>query len=230
MGLKFCIMRKSGGTAFLAGAFVGLLLPLFAAAQEAQVGSGSSTPAKMPEVKESESVKAAATQDKHDDSKPQPNADSAEKYSAGVDEVLKMMQAGVTTDVIKTYIENAPIAYTLSANDIIALKGHAVPDELTTAMVKRGAALRALLNQARAPNAVPPTFSIHNNRPYNVFGPESYDYFQYYYLYPRTLADANQRFFAPSSSFSSFAPYGYGYGYYGPMPFQPLPPSAFQRQ
>src|SRR5262249_6702125 len=134
--------------------------------------------------------------------------------------ILKMVKAGVSTEVIKAYIESSPIAYRLTATEIMALKEEAVPDELTTAMLKRGAALRTQASQAKNPDAG-------GNRRYYALDPEGYDYFQYYYLYPRTLAAANQRLFSTGAPFSGAAPYGYGY--YGPLPFAPLPPSAFWR-
>ncbi len=135
-----------------------------------------------------------------------------------------MLQAGVSTDIIKAYIENSPVAYDLSAADLIALKQQAVPDALTMAMMKRGAALRMQAQQAATLAASRRADSRTNRRSYGL-DPESYDYFQYYYLYPRTLAAANQRFYSTGTSSPGFAPYGNGF--YGPPVFWPLPPSAF---
>ena len=107
-----------------------------------------------------------------------------------------------------------------------ALKEQAFPDELTLAMMKRGAALRMQARQALA-SATAPASAGGSNRRYYRLDPESYDYFQYYYLYPRTLAAANQRFFSANGLAPGFGPYAYGY--YGPPPFWPLPPSALGR-
>jgi hypothetical protein len=147
------------------------------------------------------------------------------KHSPGVDDVFQMIQASVSTEVIKTYIENSPTRYSLTPGEIVALKKQGVPDELTSAMLKRGAMLAAQsARQSQAGTLVlPPPGGI---RPYGGLDPESYDYFQYYYLYPRTLAAANQRFFTPYPGMQGFG--AYPYGYYGPMPFNPLPPSAFR--
>jgi hypothetical protein len=101
----------------------------------------------------------------------------------------------------------------------------AVPDELTRAMVERGATLRTQVVQSSNLYGLPPVYSGGNRR-YGIFDPEGYDYFQYYYLYPRTLAYANQRLYAPYGSSFGFAPYAYGF--YGPRPFHPLSPSAFR--
>jgi hypothetical protein len=205
---------------------VGALLLWGAPVQGAQGDQTSSAASTTPELKQSESARPFAAPGKHEDGKAQRAPSDAEKHAAGVDEVVQMVQAGVSTEVIKTYIENSPIAYSLSATDIIALKNHAVPDDLTMAMVKRGATLKRLVSQLNSLNAMPARYSASNRR-YGSLDPESYDYFQYYYLYPRTLAMANQRLFTPYPSFPRFAPYPYGY--YGPMPFNPLPPSALMR-
>jgi len=149
---------------------------------------------------------------------------AATKYSVGIDEILKMAQAGISKEVIKTYIENSPIPYNLSASDLIELKERGVTDDLTTALMKRGAVVRAQANQAAAPGSTEPRASASGaslgpDRRGHL-DPEGYDYFWYYYLYPRTLASANQRFY------SSDAPldfYPYAYGYYQPAPFRPLP-------
>jgi hypothetical protein len=142
-------------------------------------------------------------------------------FSPGINDILKMVQAGISKEVLKSYIDNAPIAYHLTAADIIALKEHSVPDDLTMALVKRGAELRAHANPTPNRNSRSPAYSSSQH-----FDPEGYDYFSYYYLYPRTLASANQRLYSSSALFSDFSPYFYGY--YQPLPFRPLPPGAFR--
>ena len=129
-----------------------------------------------------------------------------------------MVQAGISKEVIKTYIDNSPLAYRLTAADLIALKEHGVTDDLMTALIKRGSELRAQTAKLRA-DAGPQSAQ----RPY--LDPESYEYFSYYYLYPRTLASANQRLFSSTIPLSD---YSYTF-YYRPLPFPPLPPSAFRR-
>jgi hypothetical protein len=133
------------------------------------------------------------------------------KHSEGVDEVLEMAKAGVSVEVLKTYIEHSSIAYNLSGADIIALKEHAVSDDVTSAMMKHGAALKAQSNQQK--NVV---VAAADNRRYVTFDPESYDYFEYYYLRPRALAAAQQRLYYPAGG-----PYGYG--------FRPFYGGAFAR-
>jgi hypothetical protein len=111
--------------------------------------------------------------------------------SKGIQEILKMVDAGVSKEVIKVYVEAASVAYNPNGADMIALKEHGVPDEVTIALLKRSAALRQMMTPAGAR----PGSSGYGPNPDVRFGPdaESYDYFQRYYLYPRTLAAANER-------------------------------------
>ena len=154
---------------------------------------------------------------------------ATKKYSDGVEEILQMVKAGISTEVIRTYIECSPVVYVLSSADIIELKKQRVPDELTTAMMKRGAALKTQVRQAIAVDSPRPAYSGGNRRFYGM-DPEGYDYFQYYYLYPRTLAAANQSFYAPGPFPTGTGAYGYGPGYYAPPGFWPMRPSAFGRK
>ena len=216
--------QQSIGGGFLSGMALSALLAWGASAQEAQVAPSSPAASTTSAITKDDPASTNAAPAKPDDGKAGRDSAIKAKHSAGVDEVLQMMRAGVSTEVMKTYIENSPIPYSLTAKDIIALKDQAVPDDLTTAMLKRGAAVRAQVTQSSKANAVLPAHSG-GNRHYGGLDPESYEYFQYYYLYPRTLAAANQRLLTPYSFSSGFTPYPYGL--YGRMPFSPLPPSAF---
>jgi hypothetical protein len=209
------------GSGFMVGVLLSTCMLMRAPAQDAQVRPSAPAVSAAPRVGQGDPVKTLGAPNKPDEGKPESDAGRAADRSPGVDEILKMVQAGVSAEVIKIYIENSPIAYSLSAADVIALKEHAVPDDLTTAMMKRGATLKTQARQAVVLNATPPAYP-RNNRRYQRLDPESYDYFQYYYLYPRTLAAANQRFYSSETSFPRFAPYGYGF--YRPPVFWPLPP------
>jgi hypothetical protein len=70
-------------------------------------------------------------------------AESAVTFSAGVGDVLRMVDAKVDPQVIRTFVENSTVAYNLSAAEIIALKTRGVPDDLVASMIARGAQLRA---------------------------------------------------------------------------------------
>ena len=125
---------------------------------------------------------------------------------------------------MKTYIESAQVSLHLSAADIVTLKEHSVPDEVTVALMKRGAELVAQAKQAgpstEAAAKVSGTISLNElvallrSRQSNPgqLDPEGYDYFRYYYLYPRTLASANERLFSSYPSFPVYGPYAPGYG------------------
>ncbi len=62
---------------------------------------------------------------------------------AGVDEIVSMVKAGISNEVIKTYIETSSIPYSLSAADIIAMRDKGVPADIITAVLERGEELRA---------------------------------------------------------------------------------------
>jgi hypothetical protein len=216
-------LRSSSG--FAIGALLGTLLLWSSPAQDARVGSTSPAASTTTSTtsRQGDSEKPAVAQANQEGEKSQSPAGETGKHSAGVDEILQIVQGGVSTEVIKDFIENSRVPYNLSADDIIALKSHSVPDELTRAMIKRGATLMPASRAGKAP-----AYSGSRARPAPL-DPDSYDYFQYYYLYPRTLAAANQRLYSsyPYSSFG-YSPYSYGYGYYGPSPFNPYGPSAFR--
>jgi len=127
-------------------------------------------------------------------------------YSPGVSELLKMADAGVSGQVIKTYVECSTTAYHLTDVDVIALKKHNVSDEVVTLLLQRGAQARAAAAQART-EALARALSAKRT----VSGgldPESYEYFRYYYLQPRALAGSSQNFYTPYP-----ASFGYPYGY-----------------
>jgi hypothetical protein len=153
---------------------------------------------------------------------PAQDAPANHKYSPMIEEVLKMESAGLSKEVIKTYIENSPVPYHLTAADLIALKDRGITDDLMTALIKRGA--ESSSEAAKLKPATPRESG--RQRDYGQIDPEGYDFFSYYYLYPRTLAFANQRLLSADQPFYD-TPF-YGYGYYRPFPFRPLPPSAFR--
>jgi len=120
-------------------------------------------------------------------------AASTPHFSPGVREVLRMVQSGVSAGVIETYIGQSTNAICLSAADLVALKEKSIPDEITIALLKRGAELAAHpQSQGKARVEIPVRLAQEPGQ--QVYpDPESYAYFQYYYLYPRTLASVNER-------------------------------------
>ena len=81
-------------------------------------------------------------------------------------------------------------------------------------LLKRGAQVRVAVAQAKQ-DAVARSVSARTIAS-GGFDPDSYEYFQYYYLQPRALASAYQRlspYYYPSFS--------YGYGYSPAFPYGP---------
>jgi hypothetical protein len=142
------------------------------------------------------------------------NQPPAAVISPGVSEILKMADAGVSTEVIKTYVESMPTASPPTDLDVIALKKHNVADAVVTLLLRRGAEARAAIAQAK--NSAAARVIATRKTASGGFDPESYDYFQYYYLQPRAQASVYQRlspYYYPSFRY----PYGHRAGYaYGP--------------
>jgi hypothetical protein len=198
---------NAAGRWWVTGALLTIWLVLPTLARDGQPGSAVGT-APAAETKPTDSAKTAAPETKTTETS-QPNA----PVSNGVAEVLKMLNAGVSKDVLKTFIETSPVAYNLSSADLIALKQRGVPDEITMALLKRGAETRAQAAQAANPAGVQAAPGAGNrNIPVVVhpgyLDPDGYDYFHYYYLHPRALADAQQR----------LGIYPGAYGYYPGLP------------
>lgn len=113
--------------------------------------------------------------------------------SNGIPEILQMLDAGVSKEVLEAFILNSPVPYELKAADVIALKQAGANDSLTLALLKHGAKLReeraqVLAKEAAAGVQSPQGGPIRRGFSSPGLDPESYQYFQYYYLYPRTLA------------------------------------------
>lgn len=124
-------------------------------------------------------------------------ATSAKPPVSGMEEILGMLDAGVSQKVIKAYIESAPVLCQPTGADIIALKQRGITDDLTIAWVKRGAELRAQASQAEAASKAAAgaavTAFLNRSRHDGPLDPESYEFFQHYYLFPRTLASVHER-------------------------------------
>ena len=224
--MKQSFFRKS----LLAGVLAGLQ-GLSTPAQAGQATTPSASEPATPQVTSSASTKPA-TAEAGQSEPAEPHAASLTQHQSGIDEILKMVQAGVSKDVMKTYIESTQVASHLSAADIVTLKEHSVPDDVTVALIKRSAELTAQASQAGGTNTAlaksSGTISLdalvaairRGQFSSGQLDPEGYDYFRYYYLYPRTLASANERLFS-SPSFPVYPPYSRGY--YSPWGFRPGP-------
>jgi hypothetical protein len=160
-----------------AAAVIATLLAFCGAAQDGQI-STPDTEAKKLETDNSGSTTLRA-------SGVQPSGRSQPATSqprTAVEDILRMTDAGVSKEVIKAYVENMRRAFAPTATDLIALKQHSVPDDITTALLKRSGEIQTQKAQPSPSRAIP------TNSGYGLPDPESYSYFQRYYLYPRTLA------------------------------------------
>jgi hypothetical protein len=123
-----------------------------------------------------------------------------------------MADAGVSPEVLKVYVESSAVMKRPTGADIVALKEHKVSDEVTTLLIKRGTEAEKSIAEARN-NAVARLVSSRRTASGGL-DPESYEFFQYYYLQPRAMASAYERL-APYY----YPGFGYGYGsFYGYRP------------
>lgn len=64
-------------------------------------------------------------------------------FSPGVSDVARMAKLGVDAELLIAHVKNSEKLYKLRPEDIAHLKDQAVPDAVITAMIERGAELRA---------------------------------------------------------------------------------------
>lgn len=76
------------------------------------------------------------------------------KFSPGVQEVLRLVEAKAAPEVIKAYVQESPAAYPLSASEIVALKDLGVSSDVLVAMLRHGRDLSA--QNPPAPATPPP--------------------------------------------------------------------------
>jgi hypothetical protein len=87
-----------------------------------------------------------------------PNIDPASPLA----QIIKLIQAGVSEDVIMAYVTNSTSLFNLDPDQIIYLKDIGAPDELVTAMMQRDEALKAQMTASGyspAPQPAPATES-----------------------------------------------------------------------
>jgi hypothetical protein len=113
------------------------------------------------------------------------------RYSTGIADIVKMVDAKVDAEVLKAYIKDSPAAYNPGASEIISLMQRGVPADVLTALLQRGGELRAqaattsqppFVQTAPAPEAPVPAYSYdYGSEPYSV---DSTYYPAYGYGYP----------------------------------------------
>ncbi len=135
-----------------------------------------------------------------------PNA-AAARYSAGVADIVKMVDAKVDPQIVKAYIQNSPTAYNPSATEIIALKDRGVGPDILTAMLQHGAEVRTQAMRA-APGAANPPLPQAPSGVANPYAPGYDNSVQAAYpAYPYTYADTSYAYAYPSYCYG-----GYNYG------------------
>jgi hypothetical protein len=139
-----------------------------------------------------------------------PSQAAAPGVSTGVSEILRMADAGVSPDVLKAYLDSEATVPKVTDADIIALKQHQVPDEVTTLLLKRQGEARVAASKNRQ-EALQQLVAA-RRAVAGGLDRESYAYFQYYYLQPRAVASANQRL-APYSYYAYYPRFGHYPGY-----------------
>ena len=131
----------------------------------------------------------------------------AARYSAGVADIVKMVDAKVDPQIVKAYIQNSPTAYNPSATEIIALKDRGVGPDILTAMLQHGAEVRTQAMRA-APGAANPPLPQAPSGVANPYAPGYDNSVQAAYpAYPYTYADTSYAYAYPSYCYG-----GYNYG------------------
>jgi hypothetical protein len=156
----------------------------------------------------------------------------AARYSSGVADIVKLVDAKVDPEVVKTYIKSSPTAYNPSAAEIIALKDHGVGPEILAAMLQHGAEVRAQSMQAVAPapplypGAVNPNYPpaqaynygtqpvYPNNAPGYLDYSDAYAYPAYGYGYSWPYWYGGLGCY-PYGGYCGYSCWGYPYGYCG---------------
>jgi hypothetical protein len=151
---------------------------------------------------------------------PTAQAAPAARYSSSVADIVKLVDAKVDAEVIKTYVRNSPTAYNPSAMEIIALKDRGVGSEILTAMLQHGAEVRAQSVQA-AQMAQSAAASQPNPGAATAYAP-AYDYGTQpvypnsAYSYPvSSYVSPSYDYAYPGYSYG-WSDYGYGWPYYWP--------------
>jgi hypothetical protein len=71
------------------------------------------------------------------------------RLSVGLDDVVKLVKAGVDESVVLAFIQSSPVAYHPSAQEIIRLRELGISSPVITAMLQRGEEIRVRAAEAR---------------------------------------------------------------------------------
>jgi hypothetical protein len=130
-------------------------------------------------------------------------------YSAGLAEIVKLLDAKMDAPVILAYIQNSPVAYYPDATELIALKDHGASPDVLVALLHHGDELRRQWAQAQRSVNPQPVATGYGNNPATTYPTYPYDYSDVSYstTYPAT--------------YYNYGYYNYGWPvvYWPPVPF-----------
>jgi hypothetical protein len=153
---------------------------LWASVQEEKAGAPPAV------VQTPASSETATTRPEPQSKKPEAPVCATAVYSPNIQEMLKLADAKVSADVLKSFVEHSTITCQPSAAEIIALKERGVTDEVITVLMNRGAQIQAQASSTRARVAMPTI--VRDLSTGGHLDPESYDFWYYHYAYPRALS------------------------------------------
>lgn len=141
-------------------------------------------------------------------------------YSAGIADIIKLLDAKVDAPVILAYIQNSAIPYNPEATELIALKDHGASTDTLVALLHHGDELRLQLVQAQSaanPRPAAPAYTYPPAvayPPYPYGSPDASDA-----PYPATdysYASGWPLAYWPSVGISGYGPYRYAHERYSP--------------
>ncbi len=149
------------------------------------------------------------------------SARPAGSYSAGIADIMKMLDAKVEAPVILAYIQNSPVSYNPEATELIALKDHGASTETLVALLHHGDELRLQLAPGQSPANPPPAGPAYTYPPAAAYLPYPYGYDTDASDAPYSATDDSYASgwplaYWPSVGISGYGPYGYAHGRYYP--------------
>jgi len=183
---------------------------ILAAIDETHKTNQSPEPATVaPEAQRDVSVRAAPTPPPSNDAKQRARP---ARLSFGLEDVVKMVQSGVATDVVLTYIDNSTVAYYPTAEDVVQLHESRVPSQVTAELIRHGGKLRA--QQAQA-NKESQSSMAQQMAPAQSYSPA----YNYAAQPPPQTAYATYNYTYPSYVYSGYPSCSYAYPAYSYVPY-----------
>jgi len=148
------------------------------------------------------------------------------RLSFGVDEVVKMYQGGVETDVVLNYIENSSVPYHLSAEEVVRLHDIGVPSPIISTLIRHGAkvqqqaAAASAQIQQKATEEAKAASGYANPYPASVYYAPPTPVATYNYTYPEYVYAGYPTYYSyPGYCYTS--PFYFNFGYPGYRHFYP---------